>query len=73
MHTYARESGKIKKKQFSRVTSHDLLCENKTFKLKRFITVLISFIVCFIGNKRNHSLDRHCLLLGDGCLNFKEM
>ena len=30
MHTYARESEKKIKKQFTRVTSHDLHWENKT-------------------------------------------
>ena len=35
--TYAREQDEIWKNQFSRVLSHDLYCENKTYKLKRSI------------------------------------
>ena len=35
--TYAREQDEIWKKQFSRELSHDLYCENKTYRLKRSI------------------------------------
>ena len=35
--TYAHEQDEIWKKQFSRVLSHDLYCENKTYNLKRSI------------------------------------
>ena len=35
--TYAREQDEIWKKQFSRVLSHDLYWENKTYKLKRSV------------------------------------
>ena len=38
MRTYAREYDEIWKKQFPRVLSHDLYCENKTYKLKRSVT-----------------------------------
>ena len=35
--TYAREQDEIWKKQFPRELSHDLYCENKTYRLKRSI------------------------------------
>ena len=37
LRTYAREQDKIWKTQFSRVLSHDLYWENKTYKLKRSV------------------------------------
>ena len=50
MHTYARESENKIKKQFSRVTSHDLHRENKTYKLNTSIR-----------NTADHILFRNCL------------
>ena len=44
-YAYARESENKKKKQFSRVTSHDLHWENKTYQLKRSIMNVYSSIL----------------------------
>ena len=39
MRRYARELDEIWKEQFSRVLSHDLYWENKTYELKRSILI----------------------------------
>ena len=49
LHTYARKSESQIKRQFSRVTSHDLHWANKTYKLKRSVITSIKGIPLLRG------------------------
>ena len=62
-HTYAREQDEIWKKQFSRVLSHDLYWENKTYKLRRSIREVKHHVTKFVPGDQVSPLQYICRLL----------
>ena len=63
VHIYAREQDEIWKKQFSRVLSHDLYCENKRYKLKRSIREVKHHVTKFVPGDQVSPLQYICRLL----------